>query len=200
MVTHETVREMTSGQLRDIIATMVSAIPAMSFDDAQRGVIGDKGSFVADIREVFEKRRNRTAKTFSITCEGIKASELVKRGKYDWVNDSITDKLFPIEKHTPVSRVIELVKFNHNPTSEEVLAEFERLGLERPTCEDAFIFGIAYPEEQRKHPVVFLHETVRVGGGRCVLVLRERDHGRDLDLHWFDRGWRRFCVFAAARK
>ena len=57
-MTNGTVRKMTDGQRGDIIATMAVAIPTdYSFDDAQRGVIGDKGSFVDDIRAIFERRR-----------------------------------------------------------------------------------------------------------------------------------------------
>jgi hypothetical protein len=45
---------MTDGQRSDLIATMVSAMPSLSFDQAQ-GIIGNKGPFVADIRKVFER-------------------------------------------------------------------------------------------------------------------------------------------------
>lgn len=137
---------------------------------------------------------------YIFTCDGVKASELVKRGKYDWVNDLITDKLFPIEKHASVSRTIELVEFDHDPSSEEVLAEFRSRGLKRPSYEDALVFGIVYPEEQRKHPVVFLHEPVVAVGSRFVLVLREDAGYRYLLLHWFGHGWLRPYVFAGLRK
>lgn len=137
---------------------------------------------------------------FSLICEGTKTSELVKRGKYDWANDAITSEHFPIEAHPPVSRTVELVEFYHDPTSKEVLHEFARRGLERPTYEDALVFGVKYPEEQRKHPVVFLHEPVQVGGSRDVLVLDEGGRGRGLDLYWFDDGWNRSDVFPAVRK
>lgn len=60
MVAHETVREMTQGQLKDIIATMVGAIPSLSFDEA-KGIIGEKKPFVSEIREIFEKRRAELA-------------------------------------------------------------------------------------------------------------------------------------------
>lgn len=140
-----------------------------------------------------------TGNVFSITCEGAKASELVKRGGYDWVNSDITDALFPIEPHAPVSRTIELVEFDYDHSSEEVLAEFARCGLERPTYEDALYFGIEYPEKQRECAVVFIHEPVLVCGGRGVLVLDGGDRGRDLFLGWFDGGWGRYYVFAAVR-
>lgn len=137
---------------------------------------------------------------FPIICGGESASELVKRGRYNWVNYEITDSRFPIESHAPVSRTIELVEFDRDSNSEEMLAEFARRGLERPTYEDAFAFGIVYPEEQRKHSVVFLHEPVQVGDNYDVLVLDGYDRDRYLRLRWLDYGWSRRCVFAAVRK
>lgn len=51
---NETVRPMTQGQWKDIIATMIGAVPDLSFDEANR-VVGKKGALVADIREVFTR-------------------------------------------------------------------------------------------------------------------------------------------------
>ncbi len=142
------------------------------------------------------------ADVFTLALQGkAKASELVRQGKYYWVNDWITDKRFPIQEHALVSRTIELVKFDHDPTSEEVLTELARRGLERPTYEDALYFGIEYPEEQRKHPVVFLHELVLdPAGNRLVLVLVEDAGKRGLLLEWFDDPWDRLDAFVGRRK
>ncbi|MDO8470618.1 MAG: hypothetical protein Q7S63_01420 [bacterium] len=57
MTAHGTVRRMTDGQKSDIIATITGVIPSdLSFDEAQT-IIGAKGPFVAEIREVFKRRR-----------------------------------------------------------------------------------------------------------------------------------------------
>jgi hypothetical protein len=45
---------MTDGQRNDLIATMVGAIPGLSFDEVQN-IIGRKGPFVSDIAGVFKK-------------------------------------------------------------------------------------------------------------------------------------------------
>src|SRR3989344_6033266 len=58
MATHETVHMMTDRQKSDIIATMMGAIPPLTFDEAQ-GIIGEKGPFVAEIRNAFERRRKK---------------------------------------------------------------------------------------------------------------------------------------------
>ena len=140
--------------------------------------------------------------TFQITLAGdATASELVLRGQYDWHNNWITDERFPIQSHEPIPRTIELVEFDHDPTSEEVLADFARRGLERPTHEDALCFGIQHPEEQRKHPIVFLHEPVLSPGVvRDVLVLRGIVGDRELHLCLFGGWWSSLFVFAGVRK
>lgn len=154
------------------------------------------------------KAAEKTGNIFKIVCEGShKASELVRRGKYDRVNALITDKRFPISKHAQRPRTIELVEFIYDPDSEEsedviiesedALIEIERRGLEAPTTEDAFYFGIQYPDEQRKHPIVFLHGLVEHHRGfRYVLVLRTCAGGRYLSLYWFRNWWHRRYVFA----
>lgn len=143
-----------------------------------------------------------TSNVFRITCEGsYKTSELVMRGRYACSNDWITDERFPLQKHAPIGRTIELVSFDHNSALEEVLAEFSNRGLERPTYEDALYFGIEYPNEPRKHPIVFLHEPVQASplGRGHVLVLNEHVDKRLLLLVWFGAWWYRSCVFAAVR-
>jgi len=48
----EEAREVTPGQFKDIVATMIGAIPELTFDQAER-VIGDKGVFGDSVREAF---------------------------------------------------------------------------------------------------------------------------------------------------
>ncbi len=138
---------------------------------------------------------------FSLSVEGKHTvSKLIVLGRYDWANDGIIDERFPIVVHEPMNRTIEYVTFDHDLDSEEVLVEFARHGLKCPTYEDAFYFGIQYPEEQRKHPIVWLHEPVQDPQGvRYVLVLYKNGRRRELYLFWFDRGWYRGCVFPAVR-
>lgn len=144
---------------------------------------------------------------FPVKNEGsYKTSELVARGRYDWWNGWITDERFPIRPHEAATRINELMKFNYGFVSERkvvarVLADFTCRGLQRPAYEDALYFGIQYPEEQKKHSIVFLHEPIRGPRGRhCVLALRGNSHRRDLSLiGLFDGELDRGCVFAAIR-
>lgn len=127
--------------------------------------------------------------------------ELVRAGHYDWVNDYITSRNFPIRSHESDEAEIVLFEFDHDPTSEEVLAVAEKHGLVRPTYEDALRFGKQHPEEQRKGPIVFLHEPwLSPHDHRLVVVLDGNASFRSLDLDLFDDGWRRRYRFAFLRK
>lgn len=143
-----------------------------------------------------------TAKTFSLLLEGNHtASELIALGKYDWHNDWITDERFPIVRHAPIQRTIEYVTFNRDVETGEVLAGFGSRELDRPTYEDALYFGKKYPNEQRKHRIVWLHEPVlSPDGDRRVLMLYAIDRKRYLLLTWFGQLWDPYCVFPAVRK
>lgn len=131
------------------------------------------------------------------------AKELLAAGSYDWVGDYarqfVEGKKFRLAgKAEEVDMV--LVEFDHDPTSEEVIAEFARQGLERPTEEDALRFGEKYPDEQKKYPIVFLHEPWQdPDGDLSVLVLSFGGRERWLDYGWFDGRWDRDCRFAARR-
>ena len=134
------------------------------------------------------------------------ASELISMSGCDFSDGLITDERFPLEKHAPVERVIELVEFDGDPTTEEVLAEFERLGLRRPTTEEALYCGVEYLKEPgSKNYVVFLHEPVdnprmSVAFRESVLVLEEVDGKWHIELAEHDIKWRRHPAFAGVRK
>jgi len=151
---------------------------------------------------VIENTAQQAKNIFHLMVGGNRTTEeMVKAGKYDWSNGGITSKNFPMRPRPAGKRIIELIELDHGPTSEEVLAEAERLGLERPVYEDALFFGEQFPEKQRERPIVFLHEPWQGPGGRLdVLVLRSDSVGRDLRLAWFDGGWSRHYVFAFVRK
>lgn len=144
----------------------------------------------------------RLVKTLTITCHGnATAEQLVAQGEYNGFNDLITNERFRIVPHDSVSRQIELIQFDHDVTSGEVISELERRGLERPSYEDCLCFGIQHPDEQRSYPIVFLHEPVQVPVGLPhVLVLGGGAGSRGLYLGWFVHDWPRHYVFGAVRK
>jgi len=151
----------------------------------------------------FDKKTENSNNIFHLILAGDtdSAVELVQLGKYDCSNDLITNQRFPLKKHEPKRREVELFQFDYDPTTEQALEEYQKRNLERPTAEDALYFGIQHPEEQWKRPIVFLHEPVRgPSGSQRVLVLDRYGSDRSFYLVWAGNRWSRRCAFAGVRK
>lgn len=141
--------------------------------------------------------------TISGYGDGRNGKQLFRDAGFRWVWDEA--RSFVENEHFPVTASFddvdfEFVEFSHDPSTDEVLAEFKRLGLMRPTAEDALRFAIKYPEEQRKAPLIFFHEPWDAGLGHLpVLFLAKSNRGQLLDGTHFGRSWDRECRFVARR-
>jgi GNAT superfamily N-acetyltransferase len=140
-----------------------------------------------------------------LTRSRVGATEaLVEAGAYGYAHSCVTSENFPVRARpadAPASDVV-LLAFGRDVAAGEVLAEAARLGLERPSYEDALHFGVEHPAVQREHPVVFLHEPwVGFFGRRDVLCLWHNAGRRELGLEGFDDTWspaHRFAFIARA--
>ena len=133
--------------------------------------------------------------------DGRTTEELVRAGNYNYADPGINSRNFPVRPAKRGVREIVLLEFDHDPTSEEVLAEAMKQNLDRPVYEDALYFGVEHPEVQRERPVVFLHEPWRYPGGYLsVLYLWSSAGHRELYLSWFGSRWDCYYRFAFVRK
>jgi hypothetical protein len=122
---------------------------------------------------------------------GRSTEELVEAGRYGYAQAAITSDNFPADRAAPPrARGIVLLEFDRPVAFEEVVAAATRLGLERPTYEDALGFGIAHPEAQCERPIIFLHDPwLGFFGRRDVLCLWHNAGRRELGLEGFDETW-----------
>ncbi len=130
--------------------------------------------------------------------DGRSTEELVEAGQYGYAHSCVTSENFPA-RHFGEKQVREIVllEFERDATSDEAIVEAARLGLERPTYEDALYFGIAHLDVQRDRPVVFLHDPwFGFFGRRDVLCLWSNAGRRELGLEDFDASWARNYRFA----
>ena len=131
------------------------------------------------------------------------AEQLLTAANFDKVWDYA--QMFVGSKDFPISKVaeeaeFEMVEFDHDPDTDEVLAEFARRGLERPFAEDALRFGEKYPDVQLEHPIVFLHEPWRDPRGYLhVLCLNDWGGKRSLSTGTIGSRWVRACRFSGRR-
>ena len=132
---------------------------------------------------------------YSLTME-----QMIALGQYDWKNDNITSERFPVKGEGKKEIVGELVKYGSAMSSEAVLADLDKKGFRPATIEELLAFGAAFPEFQRKFPIVALGSVAEIHGRRVVACLGGGDSGRGLGLIWFGGGWVAFCHFLAVRK
>lgn len=126
--------------------------------------------------------------------------QLIKAGKYGWVNEDINDKNFPDFKEMPAEKT-ELLHFNKVLSSEKLLEEMTKQGYRPANLKELLTFGKDNPEEQRKYHIIGLGSVWRnLYGGRSVPYLWDDFDGRGLSLGWYDRDWLSNDRFLAVRK
>lgn len=208
-MTNETVRPMTRKQLKDIVATLIGAIPDdLSFEEAQ-AAIGGKGQLVKSVAAAFDPYRvkrdgpNATG-TYPVSVPYNGSStikELVAAGAFDWKNDDITDKHFPQEKTGAEDVEIELVHLDRDISTDDALVELDKRGLRPANPAELLAFGATFPEVQREFPVIALGQFWRAPiGNRFVVCLGRYGGKRHARLGWADSDWARSCRFAGVRK
>ncbi|MCG2695058.1 hypothetical protein L6261_03190, partial [Candidatus Parcubacteria bacterium] len=85
-------------------------------------------------------------------------------------------------------------------TSEQVIAEMDKVGYRPATIWELLALGIAQPNLQMEFPIIALGSLCVLGGERRVAGLYRDAVGRSLYLGWFGRDWRDDCRFAGVRK
>ncbi len=142
----------------------------------------------------------KVSKIFRITVNHhLPLKEMIKAGKYDWVNDDITEKRFPVPAGDMIELDTELFHLDCTISSENVLIEMDKKDYRPATIHELLAFGVSYPDVQREFPIVALGSVAEVDGDRYVACLDRDDSVRDLGLDWFDDGWPRRYRFLAVR-
>lgn len=126
--------------------------------------------------------------------------QMIAAGRYDWKNDDITAKLFPIEGKGTVEFEAVLFHFDKDISSDNAKKQIEEAGYEVGKIEHILSFGANYPEEQRKFPIVGLGSVGKVNGYRNVPCLNEDDSKRYLYLYWWVDDWSAGYCFLGVRQ
>lgn len=135
-----------------------------------------------------------------IVASGLALTERISLGSYDWVNGDINEKRFPHDATTIGEWEWKLVHLNRDISSDDAKLAVEVDGFTCAKVEHLLAFGEAFPEEQRKYPIVALGSVCEVHGARRVLALWRDDSKRSLDLHWWDGDWCSGYRFLVVRK
>lgn len=124
-------------------------------------------------------------------------TERIALGKYGWVNSDITEKMFPNDATTVGKWEFKLVHLNRVVSSEDAKFAVEVDGWTVAKAEHLLAFGDAFPEEQRKYPIIALGS---VCNGDRVLELWLDTSKRGLFLYCWYVDWGSFSRFLVVRK
>lgn len=115
---------------------------------------------------------------------------MIAAGKYDWVNDYITAKIFPVEGSNKKKFRNRLFHFDSNIiSSDDAVAAMEKEKFTPGTHVHGLAFGATFPDEQRKYPIACLGSSSQVDFPRDVVCLDRDGDGRGLNLYRWDGGW-----------
>jgi hypothetical protein len=135
---------------------------------------------------------------------GMSHDEMVAAGNYDWKNDDLTAKRFPIVGKGKVEFEDTIFHFDRDISSEdavkEILAADPKNPWEPAKIENILAYGAKNPEEQRKFPIIGLGSVGGVRGDRRVPYLHGNASKRSLYLLWWVDDWGAFYRFLGVRK
>jgi len=130
--------------------------------------------------------------------------QAIADGKYGWKNSDITAKHFPISPEmigTKVEISGKLFHFNRSMSSEDVIKEMDKDGYRPAVLMEALALAAAYPELQRRFPIIALGSVWRVSfGNRRVPCLLVDGYDRKLFLYYFGNTWVAQVRFFGIRK
>ncbi|MEK9179951.1 MAG: hypothetical protein AAB897_00880 [Patescibacteria group bacterium] len=173
--------------------------------DLSEKLAGPNGKeWLVALKHFLRKEGMAMLEVFRVTVDySMTIEQMIAAGRYDWQNNDVNDKHFPIppSKRGKQEVAIELIKFDRDMESNEVLRELDKMGLRSAELPELLAFGAAYPEKQREFPVVALGSVWHYwDGDRGVACLCRHAGGRYLDLRWWCGRWFSHGRFAAVSK
>ena len=148
-----------AGFIASFIGDLIAAVKSLggSSDDLHRLVRPEGKSLIARIAQLIVDARKTIHQGFKVVFDITKSfADLVKAGDYGYVNPNFTANNFPLDANYKADDEIFLLEFDPSMSSEAVIAEMDKQGLEPATSTHALAFGSQHKEEQRKYPIVFL--------------------------------------------
>ena len=137
-----------------------------------------------------------TIATASVSVDYSKSlQDMIATGHFDWVNENITPKRFPIKGTGVVELETKVFHFDRFISSKDAVAAIKADDTQNPwepaPIEALLAYAAKHPDEQRQYPIVGLGSVARLHGDRCVPFLNHFGARRDLGLHWWVDVW--FC-------
>ena len=192
-----------AGLLTSIFTELVDAVRERggTDEDIHRLATPQGKELIGKIADVIVGKSQSVGEVYPVTINyDLSLKGMVRVGGYDWVNDNIIDKNFPVTGEGQGVVTLELVHCNRPMTSDEALAELAQRGMRPATLPELLAFGAKYPNVQREFPVAALGSVWQYRlGNRCVPFLWSISGRRNLNLNWLDHRWNTRDRFLAVR-
>ncbi len=194
----------------EIVKLIVNAVLDIGGDDSDLEHITKNANLRMEIAKLIVGTNNNTADTFTAFVDYITPSFLQLMESFSKVNAAFELGEFhgrvickPVSRE-PRELEFVYVHMDRSVSTEEVLAEMDKRKLRPAILEELVAFAMAYPEEQRKYPIIGLGTYCIVGAYnrrfRAVPHLNENRDGRYLELNRDDYAWLDHYRFLAVRE
>lgn len=161
-------RLMTEKQAAEIVLAISKKLPALTYDEAE-SVLNAKATLAQGIAAAFEPfiigeiepvTGTLVTDVFFEVNVPYQAENTIKKlvnaGKYDWVNEDVSDEHFP-NAQTTVSRVgLKLFSFERRISTEEVILAMEGEGFVPANAAELLSLGNLHKNLQKQFPLVAL--------------------------------------------
>ena len=163
------------------------------------------GSISEDELALFCKRQNPflevwEAQGFMTVSHGLTFAERISRGNYNMFNSDLTENRFPITADQYGEWEWKLFHFKRRIFSEEVILLMKDAGFEPAKICHILTFGMNYPEEQRKYPIIGLGQISSIDLVRRVSGLSNEGDTRRLYINSFTGSWHGHYRFLGVRR
>ena len=128
--------------------------------------------------------------------------KMIQAGNLQWADPKITDEHFPINRRPNGELEVQLIQLDKEKGSAEALVGLSAKGLRPVELPELLALAAAYPEEQKKGPVVALGSQWQYPKGGLLVSYLWSDAitgERTLNLVGSYRNWGSFYRFAAVR-
>ncbi|MEK7569869.1 MAG: hypothetical protein AAB515_00270 [Patescibacteria group bacterium] len=163
------------------------------------------GSLTLESAKRFAKKESPFTMPQKLSVDGSEPRfQSISKDAYYYVNPNLKIEHFPLTNPAVRDVEYEIVEFNHDPTTQEILDACETGTLRRPERDEAEIYFDNVPDSRDqlgKSPIVALcGSLLELEGYRCVAYAELNDFGRNLGLRGFGDRWFGQCRFLAVRK
>lgn len=165
----------------------------------------DGAPLVDVIADLLVKAELKTRNRFAVTVDYSQPlADMVGAGKYDFVDDNIVAKNFPLVGTGLVEQEVVVVHFDRSISSDTAVAELEQMGLKPAPIEYLLALGAKHLDLQREYPIVAFGSVWTDSDGYPYVLyvpcLGPWIVGRELHLRDWVGGWSPHYRFLALRK